>query len=409
MTYHGTVLLLSGWQADENHILRQYRAILDRYASPSPLLFIPSLAKPHLRSLESHYPSGTLWTLHRAKIERLSGSPTLSIQILSTALSNPSPHPHRFIQADTLLLFDLSWTLLSTRAFIQAGETFLKIMSINSWSRATYLYVAAGCFYSAGDLVKARELVEEIEKGGWVGRNARKVGGREVGTEVVVRKKCGSLSLFFFIFLRLSFLVEYYQSRHRQSGSSASSWISTVKISFVDEMGICTSPSPFFSPILTPHPVWNLHTRLTPPIASAYISQWESLSSSSQMHPDEVALQNLLLGITYRSLSQYESSKKALLHSQSLSSQLVVSGWIPGWAGVEYAVTLLHQASASASSGDTSEADWERVLKEVEAVLDHAMEVSPRQVEMSSRLGGRVGMVRGEIEKWRSMRGGGIN
>ena len=71
---------------------------------------------------------------------------------------------------------------------------------------------------------------------------------------------------------------------------------------------------------------------------------------------------------------------------------------------MEYAVTLLHQASAS---GD--EADWEGVLKEVEEALDHAMEVSPRQVEMSSRLGGRVGMVRGEIEKWRSMRGGGVN
>ena len=46
MTYHGTVLLLSGWQADENHILRQYRAILDRYASPSPFSSFPPLLNP---------------------------------------------------------------------------------------------------------------------------------------------------------------------------------------------------------------------------------------------------------------------------------------------------------------------------------------------------------------------------
>lgn len=30
MTYHGVVLLLSGYQADEQHILRQYRAIVEK-------------------------------------------------------------------------------------------------------------------------------------------------------------------------------------------------------------------------------------------------------------------------------------------------------------------------------------------------------------------------------------------
>lgn len=30
MTYHGVILLLSGYQADEEHILKQYKAIVDR-------------------------------------------------------------------------------------------------------------------------------------------------------------------------------------------------------------------------------------------------------------------------------------------------------------------------------------------------------------------------------------------
>ena len=34
MTYHGVVLLLSGYQADEQHILRQYRAIVDKCVIP---------------------------------------------------------------------------------------------------------------------------------------------------------------------------------------------------------------------------------------------------------------------------------------------------------------------------------------------------------------------------------------
>jgi hypothetical protein len=30
MTYHGIVLLLAGYQADEAHIVKQYRAIVDK-------------------------------------------------------------------------------------------------------------------------------------------------------------------------------------------------------------------------------------------------------------------------------------------------------------------------------------------------------------------------------------------
>jgi hypothetical protein len=30
MTYHGVVLLLSGYQADEEHTIKQYKAIVDR-------------------------------------------------------------------------------------------------------------------------------------------------------------------------------------------------------------------------------------------------------------------------------------------------------------------------------------------------------------------------------------------
>jgi hypothetical protein len=34
MTYHGIVLLSSGYQADEAHILRQYREIVDKSVQP---------------------------------------------------------------------------------------------------------------------------------------------------------------------------------------------------------------------------------------------------------------------------------------------------------------------------------------------------------------------------------------
>jgi hypothetical protein len=36
MTYYGAVLLMSGYQADEKYILRQYKAIVDKCVPTSP-------------------------------------------------------------------------------------------------------------------------------------------------------------------------------------------------------------------------------------------------------------------------------------------------------------------------------------------------------------------------------------
>lgn len=48
MSYYGMVLLLAGYQADETHILKQYRAIVEKIAGRFPL--------------------GSLWILNRVNI-----------------------------------------------------------------------------------------------------------------------------------------------------------------------------------------------------------------------------------------------------------------------------------------------------------------------------------------------------
>lgn len=45
MSYYGVVLLLTGYQADETHILKQYRAIVER--------------------VTGRFPVGSLWILNR--------------------------------------------------------------------------------------------------------------------------------------------------------------------------------------------------------------------------------------------------------------------------------------------------------------------------------------------------------
>jgi len=80
MSYHGLVLLLSGWQADEEHILKQYRAIA--------------------KGTEDKFPTGALWLLNRAKIRRMEGDADGAILILRQALDSE----HKiFAQADTLV------------------------------------------------------------------------------------------------------------------------------------------------------------------------------------------------------------------------------------------------------------------------------------------------------------------
>ncbi|THH08276.1 hypothetical protein EW145_g2807 [Phellinidium pouzarii] len=66
MTYHGVVLLMSGYQADEAYIVKQYNAIVE--------------------NISSRYPSGALWILNRAKILRMTYDPDGAIAVLQDGL-----------------------------------------------------------------------------------------------------------------------------------------------------------------------------------------------------------------------------------------------------------------------------------------------------------------------------------
>jgi hypothetical protein len=63
MTYHGAVLLLSGYQADEAHIIKQYRAIVDKCVAV--LLSRQGDLIYSVISVQSRYPTGALWILNR--------------------------------------------------------------------------------------------------------------------------------------------------------------------------------------------------------------------------------------------------------------------------------------------------------------------------------------------------------
>lgn len=205
MTYYGVVLLMSGYQADEKNILKQYKIFVDKcvetYVSMTAvfLTFYMTLQArreiPHWDTLDPkpsegifpHRLSSSLTFLTQAKILRMSGDAAGAIATLQAGLS-----PDRtsvFLQADALLVFELAWVYLSQRRYEDSAKAFMRMTEINTWSHATYYFIAAGCQWSLGNFEEAQRLLEatpaQIDK--------RKIGAKDLPTEVFIKKKRASL------------------------------------------------------------------------------------------------------------------------------------------------------------------------------------------------------------------------
>ena len=90
-----------------------------------------------------------------------------------------------FLQADALLVFELAWVFLSQRRYEDAAKTYMRMTEINTWSHATYYFIAAGCQWSLGNFEEAQRLLEatpaQIDK--------RKIGNKDLPTEVFIKKR----------------------------------------------------------------------------------------------------------------------------------------------------------------------------------------------------------------------------
>ncbi|THU91198.1 hypothetical protein K435DRAFT_674578 [Dendrothele bispora CBS 962.96] len=374
MTYHGVVLLLSGYQANEAHIIKQYTAIVD--------------------SVQARYPDGSLWILNRAKILRMSGNAQAAIKVLQEGLSPEKKNP--FVQADTLLMFELAWTLLAQRRYEEAAVTFVRLTELNSWSHGTYYFIAAGCLISVGgeeNINKAQEMFDKIPEL----IQKKKVGGKDLPTEVLIKKK-----------------LDFYKSKAKRRGGDETNYVSHIKISPAEELGI----------------FWNNQSRTNLSIAESHIKEWSILSPPVQISsplidpstipqssqpdldtPDELALRLLLLGIAHRtyacassSADIFEVSKAFLEAAHSYHPQIVkqgISTWIGGVVLFELAVLELKQAEFNEKQvqmePDQLKKMWTEVLKKAKERLDMALELAGKEVDLSSRLDSRIAMLKDEI------------
>ncbi|GAA6042126.1 hypothetical protein JCM8097_003120 [Rhodosporidiobolus ruineniae] len=144
ITFYCFILLMSGWQAREEYLINQVHTILER--------------------VYNRFPDGTLWRLNKAKIARMRRNADAAIEILESTLAKGSS----FREADSLLVFELSWLYLSQARYLDCAASFEKMNEMNSWSPSTYIAGAAGALVDAYNSSSAEErtpeLVERLNK-----------------------------------------------------------------------------------------------------------------------------------------------------------------------------------------------------------------------------------------------------
>ena len=165
---------------------------------------------------------------------------------------------HTFIQADALLrhsfpvaqlagclmvldciqlIFELAWTLLSQRKYEEAAEAFIRMTEMNSWSHATYYFIAAGCHISLKNYDRAQKLLDGIPDL----LDKKKIGGKDLPTEVFIKKKREWLKLPLPTTYSAGFsctlhLVQFYQDKQTRRTGSEKDYARCIRISPAEGM-----------------------------------------------------------------------------------------------------------------------------------------------------------------------------
>ncbi|KAF8132977.1 hypothetical protein EV363DRAFT_1327081 [Boletus edulis] len=370
MTYYGVVLLLTGYQADEEHIVRQYKGIVNK--------------------VSAKYPKGTLWILNKAKIQRMTRDAEGAIETLKGGLA--PDRPETFPQADTLLAFELAWALLGFRRYEECAEIFLQLMDMNSWSHATYLFIAAGCYVSSGRLDEAQDLLDKIPES----INTQR---RIMPTETFIKKK-----------------LEFYKRKQVRRGGNPDRYVEAIRISPAEEFAI----------------FWNTHAHIDEATALAHIGEFSAFTppigiESKHMPtrptppatitrdldtPDELAVRSLILGTVHHTIGDYDGGRALLNDAVKHGANVEVSTWVSAVAYVELAVLEMKEGERSAArrqgdhavkAGNSEEergvSEWPRTFKAAKEMLGAATTLCAREMDLSSRLDSRIVMLREEIEK----------
>ncbi|GAA5921664.1 hypothetical protein JCM1841_000901 [Sporobolomyces salmonicolor] len=416
LTYYCFVLLMSGWQADEQYLVKQCEVVLNR--------------------IVERFPNGTLWILNRAKLARMKYDSDTAIDIIEASLKNDS----QFREADSLLVFELCWLYLCQARYLDAANEFEKMCEMNNWSHATYIAIAAGALVDMPQAERTPEIEKRIDalftKLPSLFGQKRLFGDPPVTETFIARRleqnkakrarwiAAGRLPADAKVWeaIRISNAMELGLFWASFGGRSPAKCVLT-QIAHLTAM----SPLPKYSPT---SPVLKLNSLAPPaPPASAPPSPRSApfarlrstssaglrrTSSSTSMRQftaddldslDEVAIRDLLLGALYTSIGDAASlsaAKSLLKEVIGNAPNISEERWVVPFSMFHLAVALLKEAELKMTEVGANElAIWRPTIDEVEKQLDAVFLVG--EYDFKSRIEQRVLMLRDEVAQKKKM------
>lgn len=360
IVYYSVLLHASGYQANEKHIMDEYRGIL--------------------RTLQSHS-KGPVWVLYQAKIQRMTGDPEGAVVTLREDLQGDRKRSLQ--QFVTMLAVELAWTLLQCRRYEESARAFMAITK----NHPECHFFAAGCYVSVGRLDKAQPILDALPK-------------------ILGTRKSGNVPMDVFVETKLTF----YKKKHIRRGGDPNRYAEAMKINPAEEFALAWNVHAYTDKETALAHVEEL-TGLTPSVntQTEYIMPSPSSCQPGQLldldTPDELAVRSLILGVLHRTLGDYTGARKLLHDSLKHYGNADANNSVGGMSHFELAVLDMKEGEwrSAMMSEDPAEGGnvlemWKLAIQSAKVSLARAHALCKGEMVMSSRLDSRISMLHEEID-----------
>ncbi|KAM0791385.1 hypothetical protein ACM66B_005850 [Microbotryomycetes sp. NB124-2] len=366
LTFYCVVLLMSGWQANEQYLLTQCNNVLSRVID--------------------RFPKGTLWRLNKAKLHRMRHETSAAILVAEEALS----HESSFREADSLLVFELGWLYLSDAQYVKSADAFERMCTLNSWSHSTYLAIAAGCLLDLPKEQQTPEIKARIR--GLLDRlptmfGQKRLLGEPPTTELFIARRLAADQAKY----------ERWVAAGRLSRDSHYSEVTRITMAYI--LGCYWATIGGRSPPAAIRSQIKHLSEMTPVMTGADQAQPDPTTDELDTIEEHV-MRAILLGALYLSQNTSDSlatAKQLFRFVLDHKLQIQEEKWTIPFAKYELAVLECKTAELEDRSGDLKQAKtiWTPRLKQAESLLQELLKIA--EYDMKSRLESRVMMLREEI------------
>lgn len=133
-------------------------AELDRVMQ-NPSLYTPQL----LTKARKLFPHNALWLLQEGRILAAQGKLYEACDLMQQFTDDPS-NKIQMQQVEALLIYDRAMLYAFKHDFDLAARDFIKLIDINSWSKAVYLFMAASCYLAKYRMIEMGLVEGDLDK-----------------------------------------------------------------------------------------------------------------------------------------------------------------------------------------------------------------------------------------------------